>query len=146
MISPLWTNIYSTFFYLGSAQIRSFVSHLWTLFISGVEILLDSLHPAHKLPYVLLVTGPLRQGPFQLTVGFTERHEHTVTHTPGTAQSTDGRDGFHLLHWMEAERRASQESLRSWICFWTTTTPSAEVFLCTDSPLVISIFSWISFS
>jgi len=47
---------------------------------------------------------------------------------------------------MEAESRASHESFRSWICFWRTGTPSAEVFLWTDSPLVISIFSWISFS
>ena len=51
-----------------------------------------------------------------------------------------------LLHWMEAESRESHESLRSWICLRITGTPSAEVFLWTDSPLVISIFSWISFS
>lgn len=51
-----------------------------------------------------------------------------------------------LLHWIEAESRASHESLSSCICFCTAGTPSAEVFLWTDSPLVISILSWISFS
>ena len=47
---------------------------------------------------------------------------------------------------MEAESSASQESLRSWMFFCTTGTPSVDVFLWTDSPLVVSIFSWISFS
>lgn len=49
-----------------------------------------------------------------------------------------------LLHCIAAESSESQESLRSWICLRTTGTPSAEVFLCTASPLVMSIFSWIS--
>ena len=47
---------------------------------------------------------------------------------------------------MEAESSASQESLRSCMFFCTTGTPSVDVFLWTDSPLVVSIFSWISFS
>lgn len=63
-----------------------------------------------------------------------------------TATAINLPKGCYLLHWIEAESRASQESFRSCICFWTTGTPSAEVFLWTDSPLVISIFSWISFS
>lgn len=44
------------------------VAHLGALFVRGVETLLDAFHPCDKLARVLLVTGPLRQGPFQLTV------------------------------------------------------------------------------
>lgn len=54
--------------YLGFAQVGSFVSHLWTVFICRVKALFYSFHPSHKLTDVLLVTGPLGQGAFQLTV------------------------------------------------------------------------------
>lgn len=57
---------------LGFAQICSFVSHLWTLFISRVKTLLHTFHPYHKLAHILLVTGPLRQGALQLTNDFKE--------------------------------------------------------------------------
>lgn len=51
-----------------------------------------------------------------------------------------------LLHRMQEESKESHESLRSWICLRITGTPSAEVFLWTASPLVRSIFNWISLS
>lgn len=88
----------------------------------------------------------------------TQRTHHSQPHTinidliiSGSEDEEDvgqgrGEEGPDLLHWMEADSRESQESFRSWICFRTTGTPSGEVFLCTDSPRVISIFSWISFS
>lgn len=74
--------------YLGFAQISSFVSHLWTLFIGGVKTLLYTLHPCNKLANILLVTGPLRQGTLQLTVGLDLR----VQQSQITQRS--GNDGF----------------------------------------------------
>lgn len=54
--------------YLSFAQISSFISYLWALFISRIKNLLNTLDPSNKLAYIFLVTGPLRQGTFQLTM------------------------------------------------------------------------------
>lgn len=58
--------------YLGFAQISSLVSHLWTLFVCGVQALLHAVHPGHELTDILLVAGPLGQGTLQLTVDLKE--------------------------------------------------------------------------
>lgn len=53
---------------------------------------------------------------------------------------------FYLLQWIQADKREPQVSLTDIICSSMTGIPSKEVFCKTDSPLVSTIFSSISFS